>query len=87
MESGVLNKKLEFNSNIICRMSAQVHYDLTEDELKQELEKRKVHKDKIQNFVHVISTVSSMIELYKHRKSKSQATINQLLGCRLQNQI
>ena len=41
LETGVLNKRQEFQQNIICRMSAE---EMTEDDLKCELAKKKKYK-------------------------------------------
>ena len=62
LEAGVLNRKLAFHNNIICRMQATVYDDLSEKQLQQELDKRKVYNHKIKNFIHIMSKISSVID-------------------------
>ena len=51
MESGVLNRKIEFNNNLICRMEARTDERMSEKELQQELTKRKVFNENLKKFV------------------------------------
>ena len=68
MNSGVLNKKVEFSTNIICRMQATTTATTSEAELQKELDERRVYKDKLRNFVSVMSKISPDFD---HMRSKN----------------
>ena len=51
MEEGALNRKNEFNNNMICRMRAMLKDTMSEKELQKELEARKEYNDRLRSFV------------------------------------
>ena len=65
MQSGSLNKKAEFNRNIICRLEATVDNHMTDQQLKQEVNDRKNYNEKLKCFVNKMSTLSDDIKLAK----------------------
>ena len=73
MNSGVLNKKVEFSTNIICRMQATTTATTSEAELQKELDERRVYKDKLRNFVSVMSKISPDFD---HMRSKNMKKKN-----------
>ena len=65
----MLNRKLEFNNNIICRMQAVTTTTgvMSETQLQKELEEKKMYRDKLKSFIDVMSHVSPDISLMKSR--------------------
>ena len=46
-----MNRRMEFNNNIICRMSPLAHKEMTETELKKELQQKKEYSTKLREFI------------------------------------
>ena len=65
LKSGVLNKKLEFNNNLICRMEARTNGALSEKELQKELSERKAYNEKLKNFICDKASASDVFNLKK----------------------
>ena len=91
LDSGVLNRKLEFNNNIICRMQAVTTTTgvMSETQLQKELEEKKMYRDKLKSFIDVMSHVSPDISLMKSRncgidniKKKLPPESNTWISCR-----
>ena len=71
IDSGVLNRKMEFHNNLICRMrTATARDELTEKELQKEMDQRRLHKMKIKKFICIMSGVSNVINLSENNKKK-----------------
>ena len=51
LEAGALNKKVEFNRNIICRLESPVDTLVTNKQLKQEINRRRTYNEKIACFI------------------------------------
>ena len=51
LESGQLNKKLEFSNNLICRMEVNTHDTITDEKLRLEMAKRRTYCDNINEFI------------------------------------
>ena len=51
-QSGTLNKKSEFNNNLICRLEVVDKGFLTDKQLKLEIESRREYKEKLREFVN-----------------------------------
>ena len=64
LETGALNRKLEFNQNIICRMEVAVNDNPSDDDLKKELSKRKTYTDNLLNFIANKSRTTDAIRLF-----------------------
>ena len=65
LESGALNRKIEFNNNLICRMEARTDERMSEKELQQELIKRKTFNENLKKFVCEKAVTSDVINVKK----------------------
>ena len=63
LESGALNKKLEFNNNLICRMEVAKNNMLTDKDLQQELTKRRAHASRLTEFIQKKASTTDVILL------------------------
>ena len=75
LESGSLNRKHEFNRNLICRMEATLDSHLSDSQLKREIEDRKQYKDRVKNFIEKMSVMSDDINLCKGKKNQTKCDI------------
>ena len=83
LQSGTLNKKSEFNNNLICRLEAVDNKFLTDKQLKLEIESRRENKDKLREFVNVMTRISDAIVLPSGRgRGKSNVNSNESLSSR-----
>ena len=76
LEEGALNRKNEFNNNMICRMRAMLKDTMSEKELQKELEARKEYNDRLRSFVVKKSKKSSVFDckgLSSSRRNKLQS--------------
>ena len=62
LHTGTLNKKCEFNSNIICRLQVPENNFLTDKQLKNEVDSRKSFKEKLRCFINEKRGVGSVIK-------------------------
>ena len=77
LHSGVLNRKQEYNNNIICRMQVtKGKDDLSERDLQKELEKKKIYNNRLKSFI------KNVIIDKKNNKAPVLDESNQLLCCR-----
>ena len=84
IEAGVLNKKMEFHNNLICRMRAATTRDeWSEKELQKEMDERKMYKMKIKKFISIMSNVSNVMK--NNKKNKEAVVFNQLQCYRYNN--
>ena len=84
LETGSLNKRLEFNNNNLCRMRvSSSNSDLTEKELQRELDKKKEFNGRIKKFISVMSKLSTAIEIKK--KNVQNHPMNNLIFCSRSN--
>ena len=82
LETGSLNKRLEFHNNIICRMRvSSSSSDMTEKELQMELEKKRDFSARIKKFISVMANLSTAIEI-KKQNSDEQLVPNQIFCSR-----
>ena len=51
MESGNLNRKMEFNKNEICRLESRQRAWETEEQIKKEMMERKRFNERIEKFI------------------------------------
>ena len=51
LNAGALNRKCEFNSNIICRMEARADVKTSDKELQEEVVRRKSYMEKLRQFI------------------------------------
>ena len=64
LQSGVLNKRVEFNNNLICRMSATtVGGVVTEKELQDEIEKKRDYTCRLKKFIKHMSKISPVLNV------------------------
>jgi len=61
LESGALNKKHEFNSNVICRLQVPDNSLDTDANLNKLIESRRTYKEKLKGFVDVMAIASNVI--------------------------
>jgi len=59
LQAGTLNRKVEFNNNVISRLEVPDLEIYQEKWLKEELETRTAYKNKMKNFINVMSNVLS----------------------------
>ena len=84
LETGSLNKRLEFHNNNLCRMRvSSSNSDLTEKELQRELDKKKEFNGRIKKFISVMSKLSTAIEIKK--KNVQNHPMNNLIFCSRSN--
>ena len=82
LESGVLNRKFEFNNNIICRLQVTRSKDeLTEEDLQRELESKRIFNNRMKTFIKKMSDLGHVIK--KNKRKCSASEVNQMLYCRL----
>ena len=63
LHSGVLNRKQEYNNNIICRMQVtRGKEDLSERDLQKELEKKKIYNNRLKSFIKKLSQNNVIIK-------------------------
>ena len=60
LSTGTMNRKMEFHENLICRMEPGDGSPTNENELKKELAQRRFHRESIQDFVRVMSTLHEL---------------------------
>ena len=65
LESGSLNKNLEFNRNIICRLDVTMDTQWSDKQLKLEMNDRRLYNIKLRCFVDKMSILSDDIKLAK----------------------
>jgi len=89
LEAGGLNKHMEFNSKILCRLGPVSQRELTEKELKKELEQKREEKVKLQNFIaELVEKDNNVIDLFGGKPNKKKKTqvakqkVINLLCCR-----
>ena len=61
LESGAMNKKHEFNSNVICRLQVPDNSLDTDANLNKLIESRRTYKEKLKGFVDVMTVASNVI--------------------------
>ena len=76
IDTGVLNRKLEFNNNIICRMEASTNSVTSENQLQKELDERKKYKENIKSFINVMERVSPVLSNKKTNVKYSASKCN-----------
>ena len=77
--AGVLNKRLEFHQNIICRLQAATTTELTEKELQKALERKKEYNMRLKRFINIMSESNTVIE--NKNKKKCIQDVSNLLNC------
>ena len=60
IDAGILNKRLEFNANVICRLTTTSQLPASDAHLKSELNQRLKMKNDLNCFVEVMSRVSNL---------------------------
>ena len=85
MDTGTLNKRMEFNSNELCRLVTMDSKLVTDADLKQELLARSKHNENLQNFITVMKRVSECdsdnVIVNNNKSDVKQAKID-VLFCR-----
>ena len=62
LQAGVLNRRSEFNNNLIRRMSATTLGGVvTEKELQDEIEKKRDYKNRLKKFIEIMSKSSPIL--------------------------
>ena len=83
MEAGALNKKLEFNSNLICRMEVNSNCNITDEHLQKELSRRRLQCNKLREFIREKSYNTDVIVLKNNKKNPPNDTsTTNVLDCR-----
>ena len=82
LEAGALNKKVEFNRNIICRLEAPVDTLITDKQLKQEINRRRTYNEKIACFIKKMSVMSDDIKRVKGGVVDAPAESNKIFCSR-----
>ena len=70
MEAGGLNRRDEFNHNLICRMSPVMNEPMSEKELKSELERKRLYRDRLKMFIVDMSRKSNVMDKMKIQQKK-----------------
>ena len=76
LESGALNKKLEFNHNLICRMEVTTSNRASDTDLQHELSKPKTSSKRLSKFINERASTTDVINLkLKKIMSKLRTTV------------
>ena len=82
MEAGGLNRRDEFNHNLICRMSPVMNEPMSEKELKSELERKRLYRDRLKMFIVDMSRKSNVMDKMKIQKKMYGEDANDMLCSR-----
>ena len=71
IDKGTLNRKNEFNSNELCRLEPTVTTWTSEEHWRQDLEQRRIKKEKLKNFSDVMINIKKLCN-----KKKDSSTVD-----------